>query len=187
MCCLTRCYEARCGWVRLGDRGRWLPVRFRQVFGIRSAVGSSLSAPWPGSRPSSAKWPPPPATTPTPARSPSEPSEPGSSAARTRPGRQLSVAAYDNAATPQATASLRSRPASRPPPGCWILPVWSSRSASARIARCSRPPPRTGRCGSGTWPRPGIPSRSRRPVTAAVHDRAQSRRRILAEAGAGPC
>jgi hypothetical protein len=27
MCRLTRCYEARCGWVCLGDCGRWLPVR----------------------------------------------------------------------------------------------------------------------------------------------------------------
>lgn len=27
MCRLTRCYEAWCGWVCLGDGGRWLPVR----------------------------------------------------------------------------------------------------------------------------------------------------------------
>ena len=27
MCCPNRCYEARCGWMWLGDGGRWLPVR----------------------------------------------------------------------------------------------------------------------------------------------------------------
>ena len=27
MCLLSRYYEAGCGWVWLGDRGRWQPVR----------------------------------------------------------------------------------------------------------------------------------------------------------------
>ena len=50
MCRLNRCYEARCGWMWLGDGGRWLPVRL--PFGLpghylltrrSSAVGPGLT------------------------------------------------------------------------------------------------------------------------------------------------
>ena len=83
---------------------------------------------------------------------------------------QLSVAAYHAAHTPQATASLLESTGA--PSAARLLDSAgvSSRSASARTTGTSRSPPRTGRCGSGTWPRPGTRSRPAlrwtRPATA---------------------
>ena len=89
---------------------------------------------------------------------------------------QLSVARASSRATPQATASLLESSGAPSVARIDDSRAWCSGWPSARTAGCSRRPAPTGRCGCGTWPRPGArcwpapccPANSRDPLYAAA-------------------